>query len=306
MARVDETFHSGLERDLLDRLGPRRDGPGLLRLAAQVALGLASGALLVRAVEPWEWALGLSLQAVVHLAFFATLHECVHRTAFRTDALNGAGAWLASLCQLMPPPLMKAFHFAHHRHTHDLAGDPELAGLPMLAAWPRGLLGLGNATGLGLLVGRVVLLLGAALGHPELLWSRLLPFVQPARRAGVVWSCRLLLLLHAVLVLLALRLEPRLLRLYLAVPLGHALLAVYVTCEHRGLPHVGSVVERTRTFDPGPVVRWVMWNMPYHAEHHAYPAVPFHALPALHAVLRPTLPHVTGGILGLYARGGRS
>lgn len=24
------------------------------------------------------------------------------------------------------------------------------------------------------------------------------------------------------------------------------------------------------------------WNMPYHAEHHAYPAVPFHALPSLH------------------------
>ena len=28
-----------------------------------------------------------------------------------------------------------------------------------------------------------------------------------------------------------------------------------------------------------------MWNMPYHAEHHAYPGVPFHALPALHARL---------------------
>jgi fatty acid desaturase len=29
--------------------------------------------------------------------------------------------------------------------------------------------------------------------------------------------------------------------------------------------------------------------MPYHAEHHAYPAVPFHALPALHTELREEL-----------------
>ena len=75
--------------------------------------------------------------------------------------------------------------------------------------------------------------------------------------------------------------EPRLLRLYLAVPLAHALLSIYVACEHRGLPQAGTVVERTRSFDPGPLVRWLLWNMPHHAEHHAYPAVPFHALPRL-------------------------
>ncbi len=66
------------------------------------------------------------------------------------------------------------------------------------------------------------------------------------------------------------------------------------------------MVERTRSFDPGPVVRWLLWNMPYHAEHHAYPAIPFHALPELHRAMRSQLPHLTGGILGLYLRGGRA
>ena len=32
-------------------------------------------------------------------------------------------------------------------------------------------------------------------------------------------------------------------------------------------------------------VHWLTWNMPYHVEHHAYPAVPFHALPRLHAIV---------------------
>ena len=34
-----------------------------------------------------------------------------------------------------------------------------------------------------------------------------------------------------------------------------------------------------------------MWNMPYHAEHHAYPSVPFHALPQLHKALDSELVH---------------
>jgi len=28
-------------------------------------------------------------------------------------------------------------------------------------------------------------------------------------------------------------------------------------------------------------VLYLFWNMPYHAEHHMLPAVPFHALPGL-------------------------
>ena len=38
-----------------------------------------------------------------------------------------------------------------------------------------------------------------------------------------------------------------------------------------------------------------MWNMPYHAEHHAAPGVPYHALPALHEELKPRLEHVSLG-----------
>ena len=37
------------------------------------------------------------------------------------------------------------------------------------------------------------------------------------------------------------------------------------------------------------------WNMPYHAEHHAYPAVPFHALPRLHQGIREKIANVEPG-----------
>ena len=37
------------------------------------------------------------------------------------------------------------------------------------------------------------------------------------------------------------------------------------------------------------------WNMPYHAEHHAYPAVPFHALRRLNALLATHIVHTEQG-----------
>jgi fatty acid desaturase len=35
-----------------------------------------------------------------------------------------------------------------------------------------------------------------------------------------------------------------------------------------------------------------MWNMPYHAEHHLYPSIPFYRLPAAHLQLRDNLTHI--------------
>ena len=34
-----------------------------------------------------------------------------------------------------------------------------------------------------------------------------------------------------------------------------------------------------------------MWNMPYHAEHHAYPEIPFYSLPKLHELMNDEIIH---------------
>jgi fatty acid desaturase len=47
--------------------------------------------------------------------------------------------------------------------------------------------------------------------------------------------------------------------------------------------------ENTRTTFTTALVRFLAWNMPYHVEHHVYPAVPFHNLPALHHLIRDEL-----------------
>jgi fatty acid desaturase len=49
---------------------------------------------------------------------------------------------------------------------------------------------------------------------------------------------------------------------------------------------VANMLENTRTTRSLAVVRRLAWNMPYHAEHHAYPSLPFHALPGAHRLLK--------------------
>lgn len=301
---MQDTFHDGLTAEALRPLYTRRDGPGVLRVVAQVAGAVGSGLVLMRAEDGAAFGVALAVHSVFQLSFFGALHECAHRTAFRSRWLNELVAWVAAVPQLMAPQLMRVFHFEHHRHTHDLERDPELAGLEFMADWPRGLLGVGTASGVPILFARLGMTLTCALGAPGVLARRVVPYLRPKDRLGVAAASLALVLLHVGLAALAWRLEPRALRLYLAVPLSHALLALYTTCEHRGLPCEGSVLARTRSFAAGPLIRWVFWNMPYHAEHHAYPAVPFHALPALHAELAPRILHRTPGPLGLYLRRG--
>jgi fatty acid desaturase len=43
-----------------------------------------------------------------------------------------------------------------------------------------------------------------------------------------------------------------------------------------------------------------MWNMPFHGEHHLYPSLPFHDLPAAHALIGPRLRHVDCGYLAVH------
>ena len=71
--------------------------------------------------------------------------------------------------------------------------------------------------------------------------------------------------------------------------LGQPFLRLYLLAEHGRCPFVANMFENSRTIFTNRLVRFLAWNMPYHAEHHAYPAVPFHRLPELHALARPHL-----------------
>ena len=67
---------------------------------------------------------------------------------------------------------------------------------------------------------------------------------------------------------------------------------LYLLCEHTLCPNSDDGFANTRTTLSNPLVRFLMWNLPYHAEHHLLPNIAFHHLPEAHQYLRPHLKFV--------------
>ena len=74
---------------------------------------------------------------------------------------------------------------------------------------------------------------------------------------------------------------------------------VMLASQHIGLAQdVRDHRLTTRTMTLNPFLRVLYWNMNYHIEHHMFPMVPFHRLPALHQAIAQDCPLPTRGIAG--------
>ncbi len=304
---MEESFHvtQRIPREDLLRLCRRSNGPGLVRIATQLGLLAATVALATVADATWQRVAAAALSGVVLASFFAPHHECSHLTAFSSRRLNQVIAWVASVPLFTSPAVYRELHWQHHRHTHDPEHDPEIALRPaMLGAWPRGVLGhLLTLSGVELLALRLLLTVFVAAGPNAGVCAKYLPYVRLELRRRCIWESRAVLVLDLLLIVAFGRAVGPL-AVAVTVFVSHAALSFYLTPEHRGLPYEGTVLARTRSIDTNAIVRFFMWNMPFHAEHHAYPAVPFHALPRTRTLVRPELRHLARGYLRLFVRGG--
>lgn len=259
------------------RLATRADAPGLRHLAGHAGAILVTGALI--AAQPPLWWLLLPVQGVLLVFLFTLEHECTHKTPFASPRLNEAVGHVAGALLLVPFRWFRYFHLAHHRWTHQPGRDPELDGPPIdtRARW------LLHVTGLPLWRSQITLLLRLALGRERA------AYLPPGQLPAMAREARVLLRLYA-LALLSLLLSPLALWLWIVpILLGQPVLRLYLLAEHGDCPHVADMLLNTRTTFTTRLVRFLAWNMPYHAEHHLAPAVPFHRLPALHARIRARL-----------------
>ena len=266
------------ERRALLRLAARSDRRGLAQLALHLSALLATGSAVALARGSLWLAPALLLHGLVLVFLFAPLHETIHRTAFKSRRLNDLVAFACGAALLLPPEYFRAFHFAHHRHTQDPQRDPELR-----SPKPNSLGSyLWQVSGLPYWGERVVTTLRHARGRVGE------PFVARHLRPRVVREARAVLALYALLALASLLVRSDALMVLWLVPvlLGQPFLRMYLLAEHTGCPLVPEMLRNSRTTRSLAVIRRLAWNMPYHAEHHAHPALPFHALPAAHALLK--------------------
>ena len=249
---------------------------GLWHLAGHLGAIVLCGALIGARVPGWP--LLVPVQGVLIVFLFTLEHECTHRTPFASDRLCDRLGQLCGALILNPFQWFRYFHLAHHRWTN-VPGDPELASPKpeTRAQW------LWHVSGVPLWWSSLRLLARLATGTER-------PAYLPDRaRPRAEREARVLLMLYAA-ALASLTLSPLVFWVWLLpILLGQPALRLYLLAEHGDCPRVADMFANTRTTFTTALVRFLAWNMPYHVEHHVFPAVPFDKLPVLHALIRDHL-----------------
>jgi fatty acid desaturase len=283
----------------LRALSGRSNAAGAARLAIHVVL-LAGTGWLVAISGPWTLLPAMVAFGLVQVALFAPAHEATHQTAFASRRANLIVGWLAAAPSLLNLHFYTAFHFAHHRHTQIPGQDPELdmASPNDLGSYVRRILGVPYW--------RLRLLVVADAWRGDL--SRY-PYVSQQAAPAIIRSVRAMsatMIGGAVVAALLFGWETPFVFWILPQIICQPFLRAYVLAEHTGCTTDRNGLTNTRTTLTSAAVRLLMWNMPFHAEHHLYPSIPFHRLPDAHEALRGRLGVVQHGYvpwhLGLIAR----
>jgi fatty acid desaturase len=268
-----------LSNEALRELQTRSDVRGTMRLLVHLACLIAAG-WWVAIATGWLTLPAVFVLGLVQVALFAPAHETMHQTAFASRRANAVVGWLTSAPSLLNAQFYTAFHLAHHRHTQIPDLDPELLSPP-----PDSLGGY-IARVLGWPFWRLRLTVVADSWRGDL--SRY-PYVTAAAAPAIMRSVRAMSLVMAGGAIgsallfgwttpLLFWIGPQL--------LGQPPLRAYLLAEHTGCSHDRDGLTNTRTTLTAWPVRLLMWNMPYHAEHHMYPSIPFHRLPDAHREIR--------------------
>ncbi len=272
----------------------RSDVKGLLRLGAHAALLAGTISMLAASLGTVFMLPAIVLHGIVLTFLFSALHECIHSTAFGSRRLNDAVASVCGALLLLPREYFRAFHLSHHRYTQDPERDPELVAKKPETKGEY----LLHLSGLPYWRERLTTLIRHACGKVNE------KFISKSKQPTIVREARIHLAFYVLAAAVSLTVESGALLFYWVVPviLGQPFLRAFLLAEHTGCPLVPDMLGNTRTTLSNPAVRLLSWNMPYHAEHHAWAAVPFHALPQAHRLARGRVRYIERGYIKFHGR----
>lgn len=224
-------------------------------------------------------------------------HECGHGTAFKTQWKNDWVYILASFMVMRNPVAWRWSHARHHTDTIIVGRDPEIALMrpPDIARKALAFIGLPDV------FQHFAILIRQAQGR---LTRDEANYIPASEVPHVTYWARIFVAIHlaaALWALLSWSLLPLVLiggpRIY-----GTWHMVLVGLLQHGGLAE--DVLDHrlnSRTVHMNPVSRWLYWNMNYHVEHHMFPMVPYHALPALHELIKDDLPPANPSIRNAYS-----
>jgi MocE subfamily Rieske [2Fe-2S] domain protein len=280
-------YQCPIPRATLRRLLERRDGPAVRDTLLWFALLAATGYATCVLWGSWWAALPYGVYAVLYGSVSdSRWHEAGHGTAFKTDWMNNALYELASFMIIRESVVWRWSHTRHHSDTIIVGRDPEIA-VPR----PPDVKGMVMSFfALGVYPGYFRKVIRHALGR---MGADEKTYIPPAEFRKIYRNARIYVLIYLAVIALAVATRSFLPLLLVGLPnlFGSWLGVLYGLTQHAGLAE--NVLDHRlncRTVHLNFIHRYLYWNMNYHVEHHMFPLVPYHALPALHAAVKHDMP----------------
>jgi fatty acid desaturase len=282
-----------LDSSVLKTLNVRSNWQGLGQLAGHMAVMVGSGYLWITADH---WLIKTPALIIYGLSFafmFAPLHESSHRTAFADHRLNDTVAWIAGLLSFYNSDFYRRYHKWHHRYTQIKGKDPELDD-PKPTNWKEYLWGL---SGMSWWIGKFTTHYQIATGKLEGY-----PYIAEDARANVIRSTRLQLAVYGLAIAISLIFhQPWFFTLWLLpLAVGQPILRAILLAEHTGCSNDNNPLSNTRTTLTWFPLKFLIWNISFHASHHLYPSIPFHALPRAHQQLKEHFAVIEAGYVKVH------
>jgi fatty acid desaturase len=284
--------HQILSVNELRVLNVRCNWKGLVQMTLHLTVIGLSGYLWGNNFGNWLIAIpALVIYGFSLASMFAAMHETVHRTAFANNYLNAVLAWCSGLLCCYNSTFYRYFHKWHHRYTQIPGKDPELNNF-----------GQKNLSEYLLRISRLKWWYGRLNIHYQLALGQFdnFPFIPEIARSKVIVYIRCQLAVYALVIIISVLFgQPFLLFFYWLLPLiiGQPIMAFILIAEHTGCSFDSNPLTNTRTTLTILPIRLLMWNMPFHAEHHLYPSIPFYQLPTAHSLLSKYFAFVEPGYI---------
>lgn len=282
-----EWYISPVPRKRLKELMKRKDGPAIRDTLIWFATLIVSGILAYLAWGTW-WAIPAFL---LYGALYITpaesrWHECSHGTPFKTSWMNEALYQISSFMCMKPATPLRWSHTRHHTDTVIVGRDPEIKA-PRPPIWSIIFMEICRLYVGPMALGKVFLRCFGKLTKEEE------EYIPESERNKTFWEARVWMLVYASVIAYSCTVGSILPIMFILLPIfyGSYIHFLFGAVQHLGLEE--DVLDHrlnSRTFYSNPLVRFLYWNMNYHIEHHMFPMVPYHALPALHEEMKQDCP----------------
>lgn len=290
-------YRTDVDKTALKALMVRRNGPAIRdTLVWFLILGLTAWGGIVFWGTIWCVPFFFVYGVMYGSAGDSRWHECGHGTAFKTPWMNRFVYQIACFMMIRNPVIWRWSHTRHHADTIIVGRDPEIA---IMRPAELAKIGLNVFGILDAYFGLKDMVRIAIVGLDKVEKS----FVPIADEKRAIFAARIWIAIYLLTISAALSMMSLLPLMLVGLPRFYGAWHHVLTglLQHGGLAeNVTDHRMNTRTVLMNPISRFIYWNMNYHIEHHMFLMVPYHALPALHELVKHDLPAPNSSIFTAY------